>query len=105
MKYLLVLLVALAAFAQQNTIPVKVDVTADRVVTVTVPLDPAFHAFVIYGDIDGPDRYRNVFQKADLSGTEYRRVVALPPGKYVVMVGLRNLDGEGRHAFVPFTVK
>lgn len=77
----------------------------ERVVTVTVPLDPAFHAFVIYGDIDGPDRFRKVFQKSDLSGTEYRHVVALPPGSYMVMVGIRNLDGEGRHAFVPFTVK
>ena len=110
MKYLLVsMLLLVGALAQDgNTLPVSVDVAADRTATIAVPLDPAFHAFVLQGSVFGPDgRLIDTFQRSDLRGPEYRRVLTLPAGKsgkYSVFVAVRNLDSQGKRAWINFTV-
>ncbi len=107
MKWMLIPILAAAAFAQQEKVSLKlgVDVAPDRTVTITVPLDPGFQPFVLWGSISSSDPKENqTFQSTSLSGPTWRRVTSLPPGHYTVMVGLRNLDGHGRIGFAKIDV-
>jgi hypothetical protein len=107
MKYLLILVLGFAAFAQPKAL--SVDVAADRTVTIRVPLDPAFQPFVVRGMVARLGSMQkgasDSFQSSDLHGAEFRRVQVLPPGDYWVRVALRNLDSEGRMLEARFTVR
>jgi GWxTD domain-containing protein len=81
-----------------------VEVQPDRTAMIRIPLGESGGLYVVYGQVMKDGALVETFQQESVM-SDFRKGIALAPGKYQLIVATRNGRGEGKRGVVEFTVK